>query len=107
MDRKQYLDNYHLRRADRDRHSDHRQHGQKEEAGQVDGMQLRQLQKLSDVRLLSQTINTKQLFDKAAQKSYNTNVKTKTSWISEGSLSFFISFYRFNRFGSCKHEAYP
>ena len=53
MDRKQYLDNYYLRRADRDSHGDHRQHGQKEEAGKVDGMQLRQLQVLSDVRLLS------------------------------------------------------
>ena len=53
MDRKQYMDNYHLRRADLDCDSDHRQHGQKEEAGQVGRLQLRQLQGLCDVRLLS------------------------------------------------------
>ena len=53
MDRKQYMDNYHLRRADRDRKCDHCQHGQKEKAGQVNGLQLRQLQILSDVLLLS------------------------------------------------------
>ena len=56
MDRKQYLDNYHLRCADRNRDSNHRQHGQKEKAGQVHGLQLRQLQVLSDVRLMSQAI---------------------------------------------------
>ena len=53
MDRKQYMDGHHLRCADRDRRLAHRQHGQKEKAGQVGGLQLRQLQMLPDVRLLS------------------------------------------------------
>ena len=41
MDRKQYLNNYHLRCAYSYRSGDHYQHGQKEKAGQVNGLQLR------------------------------------------------------------------
>lgn len=52
-----YLDDHHLRRADRDRYGDHRQYGQKEEGRQIGGMQLRQLQKLCHVRYLSQAVN--------------------------------------------------
>lgn len=43
MDIKQYLDDSYLRRAYRNRGGDHRQHGKKEEAGQVCYLQLRQL----------------------------------------------------------------
>ena len=53
MDHKQYLDDHHLRRVDRSSDSNCRQHGQKEKTRQIRRVQLRQLQMLSDVRLLS------------------------------------------------------
>ena len=48
----EYLDDHNLRRAYRRSRGHHREHGQKEEAGQVHGMRLRKLQSLPHVRLL-------------------------------------------------------
>lgn len=53
MDCKQYLDNHYLRRADWHCNRNHHQYGQKETQGKVNGLQLRKLRLLPNVRLMS------------------------------------------------------